>query len=194
MNRLQRQQYRDAQQAWLDRLASERQWDYAITLQTNLRTYAVAAATRQQRVQAVERATHRFKMRLNRLLTGNGWRRNAAYTPNFISSIEGVGDRDKTLHIHASVGNVGHKATEATRELLEEGVRQIWLATNVCVPLVPNLLTSPPVNVASGDVKVVLIGDSAQQGHTAQRWLSYMAKESGTARWDVVDWQNAQAL
>jgi hypothetical protein len=67
MNGLQRQQYRDAQQAWLDRLASEHQWDYAITLQTNLRTYAVAAATRQQRVQAVERATHRFKMRLNRL-------------------------------------------------------------------------------------------------------------------------------
>ena len=157
MNGLQRQQYRDAQQAWLDRLASEHQWDYAITLQTNLRTYAVAAATRQQRVQAVERATHRFKMRLNRLLTGNGWRRNAAYTPHFISSIEGVGEREKTLHIHASVGNVGHKATEATRELLEEGVRQIWLATNVSVPLIPNLLTSPAVNVASANVKEVLI-------------------------------------
>jgi len=194
MNGLQRQQYRDAQQAWLDRLASEHQWDYAITLQTNLRTYAVAAATRQQRVQAVERATHRFKMRLNRLLTGNGWRRNAAYTPNFISSIEGVGEREKTLHIHASVGNVGHKATEATRELLEEGVRQIWLATNVSVPLIPNLLTSPAVNVASANVKVVLIGRDAQQEHTAQRWLSYMTKEAGKGRWDVVDWQNAQAL
>jgi hypothetical protein len=94
-------------------------------------------------------------MRLNRLLTGNGWRRNAAYTPHFISSIEGVGERDKTLHIHASVGNVGHKATEATRELLEEGVRQIWLATNVSVPLIPNLLTSPAVNVANDNVKVV---------------------------------------
>ena len=194
MNGLQRQQYRDAQQAWLDRLASEHQWDYAITLQTNLRTYAVAAATRQQRVQAVERATHRFKMRLNRLLTGNGWRRNAAYTPHFISSIEGVGEREKTLHIHASVGNVGHKATEATRELLEEGVRQIWLATNVSVPLIPNLLTSPAVNVANANVKVVLIGRDAQQGHTAQRWLSYMTKETGKGRWDVVDWQNAQAL
>jgi hypothetical protein len=153
MNRIQRQHYAQAQKVWLERLANEHKWDYAITLQTHLKTYAVSAATRQQRIEAVEKATHRFKMRLNRLLTGNGWRRNQAYTPHFLSSIEGVDSKDNTLHIHASIGNVGHKTTEATRELLEQGIRQLWLKTNVFVPITPNLTTSPLTQVAKDDVK-----------------------------------------
>jgi len=193
MNRLQRQHYAQAQKAWLERLANEHKWDYAITLQTHLKTYAVAAATRQQRIEAVEKATHRFKMRLNRLLTGNGWRRNQAYTPHFLSSIEGVDSKDNTLHIHASIGNVGHKATEATRALLEQGIRQLWLKTNVFVPITPNLTTSPLTQVAKDDVKVALIG-KGEQAYTAQRWLGYTAKEADKARWDVVDWHNAQNL
>jgi hypothetical protein len=177
MNRIQRQHYAQAQKVWLERLANEHKWDYAITLQTHLKTYAVSAATRQQRIEAVEKATHRFKMRLNRLLTGNGWRRNQAYTP----------------HIHASIGNVGHKTTEATRELLEQGIRQLWLKTNVFVPITPNLTTSPLTQVAKDDVKVVLIG-KGEPAYTAQRWLGYTAKEADKARWDVVDWHNAQNL
>jgi hypothetical protein len=47
--------------------------------------------------------------------------------------------------------------------------------------------------VAKDDVKVVLIGNG-EQAYTAQRWLGYTAKEADKARWDVVDWHNAQNL
>lgn len=195
MNRTQQQQYTAAQKAWLERLAREHQWDYAITLQTNLRTYAVAASTLKQRIELTQRATQRFRQMLNRLLTGNGWRRKSAYTPHFLSSIEGIGDKDKTLHIHASIGNVGHRATEATRQLLEEGIRQLWLKTNVYAPITPNLSTSPTKPIAVDDVDVKLIVDEETRGISTERWIGYTGKEAETKRnWSVVDWTNSQAL
>ena len=195
MNRTQQQQYTAAQKAWLERLAREHQWDYAITLHTNLRTYAVAKSTLEQRIELTQRATQRFRQMLNRLLTGNGWRRKPAYTPHFLSSIEGIGDKDKTLHIHASIGNVGHRATEATRQLLEEGIRQLWLKTNVYAPVTPNLSTSPTKPIAVDDVDVKLIVDEETRGISTERWIGYTGKEAETkGRWSVVDWTNAQAL
>ena len=195
MNRTQQQQYTAAQKAWLERLAREHQWDYAITLQTNLRTYAVAASTLKQRIELTQRATQRFRQMLNRLLTGNGWRRKPAYTPHFLSSIEGIGDKDKTLHIHASIGNVGHRPTEATRQLLEEGIRQLWLKTNVYAPFTPNLSTSPTKPIAVDDVDVKLIVDEETRGISTERWIGYTGKEAETKRnWSVVDWTNSQAI
>jgi hypothetical protein len=195
MNRTQQQQYTEAQKQWLERLAREHDWDYAITLQTNLRTYAVAKSTLEQRIELTQRATQRFRQMLNRLLTGNGWRRKPAYTPRFLSSIEGIGDKDKTLHIHASIGNVGHRATEATRQLMEEGIRQLWLKTNVYAPSIPNLSTSHTKPIAVDDVRVVLIENDVARGISTERWIGYTGKEAETkGRWSVVDWTNAQAL
>jgi hypothetical protein len=186
MNRTQRQQYTQAEQQWLEGLAEH--CDYAITLQTNLRTYAVSESTREVRLQATREALRRFRLRLNRLLTGNGWTRNADYVPIFVASIEGVGSKDKTVHIHAAVGNVGHAATEETRQLVEEGCRQIWLKTDVCVPINPNLLTSPLLQVAKDDVVVRLMRDDAGTGQTKQRWMGYMGKEAAGGNWSVMDW------
>ena len=73
MNRTQQQHYIDTQDDRLRQLARAHAWDYAITLQTNLRTYAVAPSTLQQRIELTQRATQRFRQMLNRLLTGNGW-------------------------------------------------------------------------------------------------------------------------
>jgi len=195
MNRAQQQQYTAAQSDWLIELARKYQWDYAITLHTNLRTYAVAKSTLEQRIELAQRATQRFRHMLNRLLTGNGWRRNAAYTPRFLSSIEGRGDKDKTLHIHASLGNVGHEATDSTRQLLEEGARQLWLKTNVYAPVTPNLSTSRIRPIAVDDVEVLLIVDDRARDLSKEGWIGYTGKEARTkGNWSVIDWTNAQAL
>lgn len=184
MNKAQRQQYTEAERVWLAGLAEH--CDYAITLQTNLRTYAVSPSTREARMQATREALRRFRIRLYRLLTGNGWTRNADYVPIFVASIEGLNDKDKTLHIHAAVGNIGHVATEETRELVEDACRQIWLKTDVCIPAVPNLLTSTLLQVAKDDVVVRLMRDDA--GLTKQRWMGYMGKEAAKGNWSVMDW------
>jgi hypothetical protein len=195
MNRTQEQQYIAAQKELLKRAAREHQWDYAITLHTNLRTYAVAKSTLELRIELTQRATQRFRQMLNRLLTGNGWRRKPAYTPHFLSSIEGIGDKDKTLHIHASIGNVGHRPTEATRQLLEEGIRQLWLKTNVYAPVTPNLSTSRTKPIAIDNVDVKLIVDDVSLDLSTEGWIGYTGKEAETKRnWSVVDWTNSQAI
>jgi hypothetical protein len=186
MNCTQQQQYTAAEQVWLAELAEG--CDYAVTLQTNLRTYAVSHSTRQARLQATQEALRRFRLRLNRLLTGNGWKRNKAYEPVFVASIEGVGSKDKSLHIHAAVGNVGHTATENTRQLVEEGCRQIWLSIDVCVPTIPNLITSPLLSVAKDDVVVKLMRDHTGTGCSKQRWMGYIGKEAQRGNWSVMDW------
>lgn len=173
--------YIQAQAAFLQGIAG--QCDYAITLQTNLRTYAVADSTVRARVTATEKALTKFRLRMNQLLTGNGWRRKAAYVPLFVAAIEGVGDKDKTLHIHAALGNTGHRATEATRALLEQGFRQIWVNTQVGTE-------QAGLMVAADDVKVVLIDRARATG-----WLGYIGKESQRkGRWEVIDWTNAQGI
>jgi len=132
---------------------------------------------------------------LNRLLTGNGWRRNAAYTPRSLSSVEGIGDKDKTLHIHASLGNVGHAATDSTSQLLKEGARQLWLKTNVYAPVTPNLSTSRIRPIAVDDVEVLLIVDDRSRDLSKEGWIGYTGKEARTkGNWSVIDWTNAQAL
>ena len=90
---------------------------------------------------------------------------------------------DKTLHIHAALGNTGHRATEETRALLEQGFRQIWLNTQVGTE-------QAGLMVAADDVKVVLIDRARATG-----WLGYIGKESQhKGRWEVIDWTNAQGI
>ncbi|NBS22233.1 MAG: hypothetical protein EBS75_11575 [Betaproteobacteria bacterium] len=176
-----KQAYIQAQATFLEGIAKH--CDYAITLQTNLRTYAVAESTKRARLAATERALTKFRLRMNQLLTGNGWRRKAAYVPVFVASIEGMGDKDKTLHIHAALGNTGHIATEQTRVLLEQGLRHIWLRTDVSTE-------QGGLWVAADDVKVVLIDRAADRA-----WMGYMGKEAtNKGNWDVIDWTNAQGI
>jgi hypothetical protein len=113
-------------------------------------------------------------------LTGNGYKRNAAYLPLFVAAIEGTTndyDLNRTLHIHIALGNTGHTANEDTRRLLEDGIRQIWTQTEV----------------GTADVRV----DRLTEG-TEQRWMDYIGKEAyvsktgSTGNIGVIDYSNTQ--
>jgi len=163
--------YVAAQTDYLDKLAQH--CDYALTLQTNLPTYGIGAATMEKRLDATRNYLHKFRMRFNRLLTGNGYRRNNDYLPVFIVAIEGTQhtyDKNRTLHIHIALGNL---PTAATQELLEDGIRQIWAATDV----------------GTTDIKL----DRLTKG-TEQSWNSYIGKEAHYKNnSEVIDYSNTQA-
>lgn len=167
--------YAAAQQGYLQHIAQH--CDYAITLQTSLRTCGIKAKTMEDRLYRTQGSLRQLRNRLNRLLTGNGYKRNNRYLPIFVAAIEGTTnsyDLNRTLHIHVALGNTGHTANEQTRRLIEDGIRQIWAATNV----------------GTEDVKV----DRLTQG-TEHRWMDYIGKEAHAGRTgniDVIDYSNTQ--
>ena len=98
------------------------------------------------------------------MLTGNGWLRNEKYVPVFVAAIEGAKntyDKNRTLHIHIALGNL---PAAATQELLEDGIRQLWEATEV----------------GTEDIKL----DKLTKG-TEQRWNEYIGKEAHKGNWEV---------
>ena len=162
--------YLAAQADYLDKLAQH--CDYALTLQTNLPTYAISNATMEQRLDATRSSLNQFRLRLNRLLTGNGWLRNDKYVPVFVAAIEGTQntyDKNRTLHIHVALGNL---PLAATHDLLEDGIRQLWAATAV----------------GTTDIKL----DKLTKG-TEQRWNEYIGKEAHKGNLEVIDYSNTQA-
>ena len=167
--------YIAAQHDYLQRVAKH--CDYAITLQTSLRTCGIKAKTMEDRLYKAQASVRQLRNRLNRLLTGNGYKRNAAYLPVFVAAIEGTTndyDLNRTLHIHIALGNTGFEANEDTRRLLEDGIRQIWTAREV----------------GTANVRV----DRLTEG-TEQRWMDYIGKEAHTGRTGntgVIDYSNTQ--
>ena len=163
--------YIAAQHDYLQRVAKH--CDYAITLQTSLRTCGIKAKTMEDRLYKAQGSLRQLRNKLNRLLTGNGHRRNNDYLPVFIAAIEGTQntyDKNRTLHIHIALGNL---PTTATQELLEDGIRQIWAATEV----------------GTTDIKL----DRLTKG-TEQRWNSYIGKEAHYKNnSEVIDYSNTQA-
>jgi hypothetical protein len=169
-NYTQKKAYAAAQNSYLDKLAQH--CEYALTLQTNLPTYSISAATMEKRLDATRSSLYKFRMRFNRLLTGNGWQRNKKHVPVFVAAIEGTKntyDKNRTLHIHIALGNL---PTAATQTLLEDGIRQLWAATDV----------------GTTDIKL----DKLTIG-TEQRWNSYIGKEANNNNWQVIDYSNTQA-
>jgi len=164
--------YAEAQTDYLNKFSSH--CDYAITLQTTLHTYGTTQRTMEQRQYQLQANLRILRNKLNRLLTGNGYKRNEKYLPLFIAAIEGTTNNhslNRTLHIHIALGNTGHKATEQTRSLLEDGIRQIWQATLI----------------GTKDVRV----DRLEKG-TESRWMSYIGKEAGKGNTGVIDYSNTQ--
>lgn len=158
-----------AQLDYLNRLAQY--CDYGVTLQTNLSTYAIGSATMERYLDATRSSLYKFRVRLNRLLTGNGWRRKDEYMPLFIAAVEGslnTYDKNRTLHVHLALGNL---PAAATSELLEDGIRQIWAATDV----------------GTTDIRL----DKIKNG-TEHRWNKYICKETYKGNFDVVDYNNMQ--
>lgn len=167
--------YAAAQKGYLQHIAQH--CDYAVTLQTSFRTCGIKAKTMEDRLYRTQGSLRQLRNRLNRLLTGNGYKRNNRYLPIFVAAIEGTTnsyDLNRTLHIHVALGNTGHTANEQTRRLIEDGIRQIWAATDV----------------GTTDVKV----DRLTQG-TEHRWMDYIGKEAHAGRTgniDVIDYSNTQ--
>lgn len=165
--------YAGEQQQYLSSLAAH--CSYAITLQTNLHTCNIAASTMQRNIDSVRAALAYLRRRLNRLLTGNGYRRKNTLLPVFIPAIEGGTnsyDRNRTLHVHAVLGNTGHTVTAETCELLQQGIAKIWQATGI----------------GTADVRV----EQLRKG-TEQRWMSYIGKEAWNRQnIDVIDYSNVQ--
>lgn len=162
--------YVAAQADYLGKLAQH--CDYALTLQTNLPKYAISNATKEQRLDATRSSLNQFRLRLNRLLTGNGWLRNDKYVPVFVAAIEGTQntyDKNRTLHIHIALGNL---PLAGTHDLLEDGIRQLWAATAV----------------GTTDIKL----DKLIKG-TEQRWNEYIGKEAHKGNLEVIDYSNTQA-
>ncbi len=151
--------------------------DYAKTLQTTLRTCGIKARTMEDRLYWAQASVRQLRNKLNRLLTGNGYKCNNRYLPVFVAAIAGTTndyDLNRTLHIHVALGNTGHTGTEETRRLLEDGIRQIWTQTEV-VP---------------ADVRV----DRATKG-TEHRWMDSIGKEAhigSSGNTGVIDYSNTQ--
>jgi hypothetical protein len=126
----------------------------------------------EKRLDATRSSLNQFRLRLNRLLTGNGWLRNDKYVTVFIAAIEGTQntyDKNRTLHIHVALGNL---PLAATNDLLEDGISQLWAATAV----------------GTTDIKL----DKLTKG-TEQRWNEYISKEAHKGNLEVIDYSNTQA-
>jgi hypothetical protein len=165
--------YLAAQSTYLQQIAAH--CDYGITLQTRVYTCGANMQAMQYKLEAVEKGLYVFRHKLNRLLTGNGSVRKNNYLPVFVAAIEGTMnnyDLNRTLHIHAALGNTGHRANEDTRELLEDGIRQIWEA----------------IDIGTDDVKVDLLTIG-----TEARWIEYICKEASKGNIEVINYKNTQA-
>jgi hypothetical protein len=164
--------YAEAQTNYLNKFSSH--CDYAITLQTTLHTYGTSKSTMEHRQYQVQASLRILRNKLNRLLTGNGYKRNEKYLPIFIAAIEGTTNNhslNRTLHVHIALGNTGHETTEHTRSLIEEGIKQIWQTTEI----------------GTTDVRV----DCLTRG-TETRWMSYIGKETNRGNTGVIDYSNTQ--
>jgi hypothetical protein len=164
--------YTEAQEGYVRSIAEYCQ--YAITLQTNLKTYGRARSTIEYHYDELLGSVSYLRQRLNRLLTGNGYRRNESYKPIFLAAIEGTQnhyDRYKTLHVHIALGNTGLPNTEATKRLIEDGVRAIWTCTKVGVD----------------DVRLIEMDKTGRRG-----WGGYQNKEARKGNTGVIDYSNIQ--
>lgn len=130
--------------------------DYAFTLQTPYRMYGRSKRQIKLYKQKTESSVYYFLMQFNRLMTGNGWRRKEKYKPIFLPFIEGskkITDKNLTLHVHASVGNLPQIATV---ESVAESVCLLW--------------QKQEAGTSDTLVKIIEPG-------TESRWLSYTEKE-----------------
>ena len=161
-----------AQQAEQDFLADLAQYcSHALTLQTTLETHNVSTSLMEQYLDRARQSLHQLRMRSNRALTGNGWRRNPRYLPTFIPVVEGTintYDRNRTLHIHLAVGNLPERYTEG--DLL--GIYRGCLISTSC---------------AADDVALIPLRINEKAG-----WGHYLTKEEQQGRTDSVDYYNTQ--
>jgi hypothetical protein len=103
----------------------------SITLQTNLKTYNISNWLMEKHIDAAHQAMRSFKPKLNRLFTGNGYRRNPQLVPILLFALEGTTntyDRNKSLHFHIAAGNIDEGRLDV--DFLETLVKH-WTGTGI---------------------------------------------------------------
>lgn len=156
--------------AVLEGLIAEAQ--YTLTLHTNLYSYGKTIATREYYRTLTSQSLNNFRNRLNRNLTGNGWRRKDHLKPIFIATIEALEnkyDPDLTVHCHAILGNVSQTFNYRT---VRSFVTHCWRNT----PRSKNDLLVEPIRPNHLD-----------------KWKTYMMKESKLTEECALDWWSRQA-
>lgn len=150
----------------------ERHCEYAVTLQTRLLTFGKSHAQCEPLIERVERGFNYFLPRLNKYLTGNGWKRCDSYCPIFIPVIEGQNNFTNTsmsLHIHALLGNVNRTKTYDDVLL---SIKRAWAE----------------VEISSDDIKLESLNNSESMS-----WAKYITKGINGGNNGLLCWHGVQA-
>lgn len=159
----------NAQQAYVAELTKD--CTHALTLQTCLYTCNASSGGMGAKVISAQQAMRSFIPKLNRLLTGNGYKRNPAFVPIIITALEGTlntYDKNKTLHFHIALGNFDEH--RLTADMLEKLI-QHWIGTGI----------------GTDDIKLHTLYKTDGNG-----WGSYMQKEAWAGNIDCIDLSNTQ--
>lgn len=144
---------------------------HGLTLQTNLHTCNASINSMDKKVEAAHQAMRWFMPRLNRLLTGNGSRRNDKHLPIIITSLEGslnTYDRNKSLHFHLAIGNFD--TNRLTPDFLERLIA-CWVGTGI----------------GTNDIKLHTLRPTNCDG-----WGIYINKEAWKGNQNCIDLSNTQ--
>ena len=125
----------------------------------------------ERHIDTAHQAMRSFKPKLNRLLTGNGYRRNAQLQPILLFALEGTTntyDRYKSLHYHIAAGNFDEGRLDV--DFLEKLV-QHWKGTGV----------------GTDDIKITSLIHGREHG-----WGTYINKEHHKGNEWCVDYASTQ--
>lgn len=144
---------------------------HALTLQTNLRTCNNSAKSIDFKSDGAIQAYREFIPKLNRILSGNGWKRNAKYVPVIIPALEGKTDtysRYKTLHFHLALGNFDINRIDVDAF---EKIIACWQSTEI----------------GTSDIKLRKLVDGQESG-----WGGYISKEVWKNNLDCIVYDHIQ--
>lgn len=159
----------EAQQDYVAELTSS--CTHGLTLQTKLYTCNASEQGMENKSIAAQQAMRYFIPKLNRILTGNGCKRNPKYLPIIITSLEGslnTYDKNRTLHFHLALGNFD--AERLTVDAFEK-LTEHWVNTGI----------------GTHDIKLHTLRKSCGYG-----WGEYINKEAWQGNADCIDLCNTQ--
>lgn len=158
-----------AHDEFLGRLAQ--QCTLSMTLQTSLKTYNISKWQMERHIEAAHQAMRSFKPKLNRLLTGNGYRRNNELLPILIFVLEGrtnTYDHNRSLHFHIAAGNFDNNRLDVN--FLEVLIKH-WTGTGI----------------GTDDIKITPLIRGREHG-----WGTYINKETHKGNEWCVDYASTQ--
>jgi hypothetical protein len=143
----------------------------SMTLQTKLKTYNISKWLMDRHIEDAHQAMRSFKPKLNRLLTGNGYRRNPELLPILILALEGTTntyDHNRSLHFHIAAGNFDQQRLDV--DFLETLTKH-WTGTGI----------------GTDDIKITSLIRGREHG-----WGTYINKENYKGNEWCVDYASTQ--